>query len=109
MLDISDFQVGDEFVLSPHELGRVISAVLAEGGSFDLDGGSVTITSLPNRRPVKKETVTEVKTVEPKKEEVKTVEPKQEEVKKEAALEAVKPAPKPTGRPRKVVPYSPTP
>lgn len=49
MFDLSDYQVGDEFEGSPSELGRFISAILAEGGTFNYEGRSVTITSFPNR------------------------------------------------------------
>ncbi len=47
MYDLTGFQVGDEFALSPSELGRVISAILAVGGTFVYEGETVTITHLP--------------------------------------------------------------
>lgn len=50
MYDLTNFQVGDEFETSPHELGVIISAILAEGGTFSYEGNSVTIKSLPNRQ-----------------------------------------------------------
>lgn len=50
--DLTNFQVGDEFEKSPYETGRIISAILAEEGSFDYVGSSIIITSLPNRKSV---------------------------------------------------------
>lgn len=98
MYNIDDFVVGDEFDASPSELSQIISAILAEGGSFDYEGTSVTITSLPNRKvvlEVVEEDTPEVEEVVP---EIEEVVPKVEEVAPEVA-EA--PAPKTKGRPRK--------
>lgn len=49
LFDLSNYQVGDEFETSPHELSQIISAILAEEGSFDYIGESVIIKSLPKR------------------------------------------------------------
>lgn len=103
--DLSDYEVGDEFETSPHELGRVISAILAEEGTFLYEGNSITITSLPKRKPVAKtpELVVEEVIVkapepvkeEPVKEEPKPVEEPVKEAPKSVEKEAVKETPKP--------------
>lgn len=113
--DLTNFQVGDEFETSPHELGIVISAILAEGGSFSYEGNSVIIKSLPNRQvvevpeynfsipEVEPEPVVEV-SLEPVVEEVDpepVVEVSIETAVEEAVAEEAKP--KVTGRPRKKV------
>lgn len=118
MYDLAQFQVGDEFEDSPHVLGQIISAVLAEGGTFDMDGGSVVITSLPNRKPIKvvpefgdKEEWIKIVEALPKEEiksidkveVVKVVPIDKEEVVKAAPVdkeEIVKVAPKTVGRPK---------
>lgn len=97
MYDLTNYRVGDEFEDSPNILSQIISAVLAEGGTFDLDGGSLVITSLPNRKEKPKEVV-EVVTVEAPKpveqEVVEAVEVVEEEpVKAEPAAQEVVPEP----------------
>lgn len=108
--DLSEFRVGDEFETSPYELSRIISAILAEGGSFLYEGNSIIITALPKGRPTM-EHVKEAIAIQAK----NIPEPKEEE---EVVVEAPKPvveadpepdpeiaiALKPKGRPRKVIP-----
>lgn len=111
--DLTNFQVGDEFETSPHELGRIISAILAEEGSFSYEGNSIIITSLPKRKTAEPEYVFETpKPIEKKADVIAS--PKVEEVKEEVVVKAPKQiveetdsetalSPKPKGRPRKVV------
>jgi len=97
--DLSAYQEGDEFEGSPGYLGKVISAILAEGGTLDYEGSSVIITSLPNRvAPVIPEPVAPV-----------VPEPVAPVIPEAVAPSAPEPAPKPSatakprsyGRPRK--------
>ena len=112
--DLTNFQVGDEFEGSPSELSVIISAILAEGGSFRSAGKSITIDSLPNREIKKvKELKAEIETIEELKVEIKKVEEPVAEIKTEVVemlksepVEEVKIEPKkfvskPTGRPRR--------
>lgn len=111
--DLTDHQVGDEFEASPSELSRIISAILAESGTFTLTGKTLTITSLPNRKKVSDPPIdlANPDTLEPEPfpepESVPEPEPVPEPTPEpEKPIYVPKPKTKPTGRPKK--PSSPT-
>jgi hypothetical protein len=128
MFDLTDFEVGDEFEGSAIELNKVVGAILAKGGSFNYEGKSIIITSLPKPKvevapvtetiievaeePVAEEPVAEEPVAEePVAEEPVVEEPVAEEPVAEEPVEDTEhvtnfhveePAPKPKGRPRKI-------
>ena len=58
-VDIDDLEVGDEIELSPSEISYYIGAVMAVGGTVQVDGKILRILSLPKKKVVKTEGVVE--------------------------------------------------